>query len=76
MNKNLVKKIKIARQTSNFFQIVPYIKMIAICDSVARGDAKEKSDIDLFIIAKAGHIFTVRYLWDHGDNSDNPPNTL
>jgi len=62
MKNYLRKKIKLAKFISKIFQIIPYIRMIAVCDSVARGTAKPESDIDLFIVAKNNHIFTTRYI--------------
>lgn len=61
MNKSLQQKLAIARRVAYIFQLIPYVRMIGLCNSVACGTAKPKSDIDLFIIAKDKHIFTVRY---------------
>lgn len=61
MNKCLSQKLKIARRASIILQYVPYIRLISLCNSVACGNPKEESDIDLFIVAKDKHIFTVRY---------------
>lgn len=61
MKKVLIKKIRIAEKASKILQFIPYIRMISICNSVARGKPKKSSDIDLFIVAKNKHIFTVRY---------------
>lgn len=58
----LRKKIKIARFATRLFELIPYHKMTALCNSVAEGVADEDSDIDLFIIARNKHIYTVRYL--------------
>lgn len=40
--------------------MVPFLKMVAVCNNLAFGRADEKSDIDLFIVAKAGRLFIVR----------------
>src|SRR3989338_10492249 len=45
-----------------FLRIVPFLKLVAVCNNLAFGKVKEKSDIDLFIIAKSGRLFTVRIL--------------
>lgn len=42
---------------SSFF---PQIQMVALCNSRAMGEADENSDIDLFIIAKKGNLWTAR----------------
>lgn len=61
MNQILRQKLLIARRASKILQLVPYVRMIALCNSVATGRPKKKSDIDFFIVAKNKHIFTVRY---------------
>lgn len=42
--------------------IFPQIQMVALCNSRAMGEADENSDIDLFIIAKKGNLWTARFL--------------
>jgi len=61
MNNVLRQKLHIARRASKILQLIPYVRMIALCNSVATGKPKEKSDIDFFVVAKNKHIFTVRY---------------
>lgn len=41
-------------------KFVPFVKMAAVCNNLAFGKIDEKSDVDLFVIAKSGHLFTVR----------------
>ncbi len=36
--------------------------MVALCNSRAMGEADENSDIDLFIIAKKGNLWTTRFI--------------
>lgn len=61
--KDLIKiKIKIAKRAVMLLKIVPNIRFIALSGSVANCSATEKSDIDLFIIAKNNYIFSTRYL--------------
>ena len=36
--------------------------MIALCNSRAMGEASENSDIDLFVIAKKGNLWTARFI--------------
>ncbi len=43
-----------------FLKIVPFVRMIAVCNNLAFGKVDEKSDIDLFIVAKSGRLFIVR----------------
>lgn len=42
------------------FSLFPQIQMVALCNSRAMGEADENSDIDLFIIAKKGNLWTAR----------------
>lgn len=37
------------------------LRMVALCNSRATGEANENSDIDLFIIAQSGKIWTTRF---------------
>lgn len=43
-------------------QWVPFLKLVAVCNNLAFGSVKEGSDIDLFVIAKTGRLFTARFL--------------
>lgn len=61
MQQLLKQKLKIAKRAAKILQVVPYIRMIALCNSVAKGKVHPDSDIDLFIIARHSHIFSVRY---------------
>lgn len=44
------------------FKFVPFIRMVAVCNTLAFGRVTEKSDIDIFIVAKRGRLFLVRIL--------------
>jgi len=44
------------------FSFFPQIQMVALCNSRAMGEADENSDIDLFIIAKKGNLWTARLI--------------
>lgn len=54
----LWKKIK---QFRFIFNICPFVKMVAVCNSLARDEAKFTSDIDLFIVTKEGRLYTARF---------------
>jgi len=43
-------------------QTCPFIKMIAICNSLAIDNSKEEADIDFFIIIKKARIWLTRFL--------------
>jgi hypothetical protein len=62
--KSLVAK-RLWRRVNRFrpiFGLIPYIKMIAICNNLAYNNTKPGSDIDLFIITKPGRLFISRLL--------------
>lgn len=39
---------------------VPFLRMVAVCNNLAFSNLNEKSDIDLFIVARTGRLFIVR----------------
>jgi len=43
-------------------RIIPFVKMVAVCNTLAFGCPTAKSDIDLFIVAKKNRLFIVRTL--------------
>jgi len=59
---NLSNKIYLRRAytIANILRIAPFVRMVALDGSVASGKAREESDIDFFIVAKTGRIWTTR----------------
>jgi hypothetical protein len=55
-------KYKRARLVAMLFSVLPFTKMVAVCNSLAYDNARVESDIDFFIIAKTGKTWTVRFL--------------
>ncbi len=53
---------KRVKRYGNRLNAVPFVRMIAVCNNLAFGKVDENSDIDLFVIARAGRLFTVRFL--------------
>lgn len=43
------------------FSLCPFVKLVAVCNTVAYGNGTEKSDIDLFVITKNGKMATARF---------------
>lgn len=43
-----------------WLRFIPFIKMVAVCNNLSFGKVDVSSDIDLFIVAKRGRLFTVR----------------
>lgn len=44
------------------FALIPYLKLVAVCNNLAYNNTKQGSDIDLFIVTKPGRLFTSRFL--------------
>lgn len=44
------------------FRLVPFIRMVGVCNSLAFGRVDSESDIDLFVVARRGRLFIVRTL--------------
>ena len=45
-----------------FIRLIPFIRMVGVCNTLAFNNPTRDSDIDLFIIAKRGRLFFVRFL--------------
>lgn len=56
------KKFKIARRAVRIFKYLPFIKTVAVCNSLGSNNAREDSDVDLFIITEANRIWLTRLL--------------
>ncbi len=41
-------------------RLVPFVRLVAVCNNLSFGTVNEGSDIDLFIVAKSGRLFFVR----------------
>lgn len=44
-----------------FLELCPFVRLVAVCNTLAYGNVKESSDIDLFIITKDGKLATARF---------------
>jgi len=55
-------KWKIAQKAAKYLQLVPFIKMMAVCNTLAYDNAEEKSDIDFFVVVKSGRMWTARFI--------------
>ena len=51
-----------ARKYLPFLQMVPFIKLAAVCNNLSFNNCKSNSDIDVFIITEKGRLFTARTL--------------
>lgn len=43
------------------FKIVPFVKMVAVCNNLSFEKINQDSDIDFFVICKSGKLYTVRF---------------
>jgi len=62
MNHIQEKYLRRAKVVALLLQIVPFVRMVGLNGSLARGEAKKTSDIDFLIITKKGRIWTCRAL--------------
>ncbi|MCH8748615.1 hypothetical protein IH781_02590 [Patescibacteria group bacterium] len=53
-------KWKLTRRVARWFTLVPFVRMIAMSGSLAAGNTKADSDLDLFVVVAAGRIWTAR----------------
>ncbi|PWB38902.1 MAG: hypothetical protein C3F02_01405 [Parcubacteria group bacterium] len=62
-NNNLAeRKYNRALRLVRLYRFVPYIKMVAVCNSLSYSNAADDSDIDFFIITKKNKIWIARFL--------------
>lgn len=59
---NAVEKYRKLRYFLWFLGLIPTIEGVAVCNSLAFLYTRERSDIDLFVIAQPGRIWTTRFL--------------
>lgn len=50
-----------AQIIAEFLRFAPFVRMVLLNGSVAKGEATDKSDIDFLIVAKADRIFSGRF---------------
>ncbi|MBU4421599.1 hypothetical protein L6259_02320 [Candidatus Parcubacteria bacterium] len=57
-----LKKMERAKKVAKIFSRFPFIRFIGVCNSLGYMNAEDKSDIDFFIIAESGRLWTARFL--------------
>jgi len=55
-------KWRIASQALRWIRWVPFLRLVAVTNTLPMGLAKPESDIDLLVVAKAGRLWLVRFL--------------
>jgi len=56
------RKYQKALKIIKILRLIPYVKMMAVCNTLAYSNARDESDIDLFIICEKGHLWKTRFL--------------
>ncbi len=51
-----------ASRAARLARLVPYLRLFAVCNTLGYGVAKEESDIDVFVVAERGRLWTTRFL--------------
>lgn len=55
-------KIRRAKRVAKLFGLVPSVKMVALCNSLAVSNAHPDSDIDVFVVCSPGTLWSTRFL--------------
>lgn len=55
-------KWRIAKKALEYLRYLPFIRMIGITGSLAINNARDESDVDLFVVTRPGRIWTSRIL--------------
>ncbi len=53
-------KFRRARRVASVLRTLPFIRFVGVANSLAFSYARPQSDIDFFIVAKSGHVWTAR----------------
>ncbi|MEK9182909.1 MAG: hypothetical protein AAB849_00155 [Patescibacteria group bacterium] len=56
------RKFVIARRAAQLISFVPFVRLVAICNTLSFEAAEKDSDIDFFIITRRGRIWLTRFL--------------
>ncbi|MBI5467021.1 MAG: hypothetical protein HY975_02290 [Candidatus Kerfeldbacteria bacterium] len=57
-----VKKWKRAESTARFLELVPFVRLVAVVNTLAIDNARPESDIDLLIVTAPHHIWITRLI--------------
>lgn len=55
-------KLKKAERAVRSLRHIPFIRLLGVCGTVATGNCRPSSDIDFFVVADQGRIWTARFL--------------
>jgi hypothetical protein len=55
-------KFRIVKRAVHLLRFVPYVRMIAVCNTLSFAMTREEADIDLFFVIKRGRLFLSRFI--------------
>ncbi len=55
------RKLRNVRRAVRYLKLLPWIRAICLCNTSALGQARDNSDLDFFIICRAGTIWRTRF---------------
>jgi hypothetical protein len=55
------KKMKIAKKGARLIRLIPFVRAIFVCNTLATETVNYESDVDLFIVIKKGRIWLTRF---------------
>lgn len=59
---NLAQKLwRKVEHYASLFALCPFVRMAAVCNTLAYGNVKETSDIDIFVVTAPGRLATTRF---------------
>ncbi|MFA6533573.1 MAG: hypothetical protein WCT37_00195 [Patescibacteria group bacterium] len=56
------KKYRKVKRIGHFLALLPFVRLIAVCNSLAYSNARPESDIDLFVVSARGKVWTTRFV--------------
>lgn len=56
-----VKKYHRAQIVAKFFSYIPFVRLVGVCNSLAYNNARDESDIDLFVVTKSSGVWWARW---------------
>ena len=56
------RKYRIAQRVTRLLALVPFVRMVAVCNDLALSAAPDDSDIDLFVVVESQYLWVAR-LW-------------
>lgn len=49
-------------RVSKLLALIPFVRLVASCNTLAYSNSRDAGDLDVFLITKAGHIWTTRLI--------------